>query len=223
MWGMLLLVEKLLVSKEGLCSVKLVACLEWGWVKTGWSRCWVSTRRYRVFFLTASLFYTGRIFGHSVLELRLTSPRLWFPVVYWLSNSTWCHSHILKIETAVSFETMVPVCHCMIVTSHCTFIFVAAVGTQLIHLPVSLNYTMWKLVCLLLVYLPAVCCWDIKCLVIMLVKHALASVRSCETFSLVILFAVFLVQEFSAETTLKQIFFSGLCFPISSYINISSK
>jgi len=50
----------------------------------------------------------------------------------------------------------------------------------------------------------------------MLVKHALDNVRSCETFSLVILFAVFLVQEFSVETTQKQIFFSGLCLPFSS-------
>jgi len=41
----------------------------------------------------------------------------------------------------------------------------------------------------------------------MLVTHALASVRSCETFSLVILFSIFLVQEFSAETTQKQFFF----------------
>lgn len=50
----------------------------------------------------------------------------------------------------------------------------------------------------------------------MLVKHALDNVRSCEMFSLVILFAIFLLQEFSAETIQNQIFFSGLCFPFSS-------
>jgi len=57
----------------------------------------------------------------------------------------------------------------------------------------------------------------------MLVKHALANVRSCETFSLVIPFAIFLVQEFSAQTTQKQILFLVCVFLFLLYIYSSSK
>ena len=81
------------------------------------------------FFLTVSVFYTECSFGHSVSELSLR-PRLWFHAVCYLNNSTLCHSYILKIEPAISFEMMVPVCHCMIVTSQSMVIFATAVGTS---------------------------------------------------------------------------------------------